>query len=160
VWVWVSPVRLTYGKGDKFRTQLTYNNNNNNYYYYYYYDCWSLLTVITECHFRLLVAELSRATRDDILTEHFRCLLHGGQKNCTFPCLMLNWYSFMKSQTKFYNFWQTYTWIDSQQSNAYTVHRPQHLLCVSTLPCRNNIVRFLCCLKMKFAHELCWKTTK
>jgi len=22
------------------------------------------------------------------------------------------------------------------------------------------IVRFLCCLKMKFAHELCWQTTK
>ena len=37
---------------------------------------------------------------------------------------------------------------------------PQHLLRVPTLPCRNNIVHFLCCLKMKFAHELCWQTTK
>jgi len=39
---------------------------------------------------------------------------------------------------------------------------PQHPLRVPTLPCRNNIVRFLCCLKMKFAHELglCWQTTK
>jgi len=36
-------------------------------------------------------------------------------------CLMLNWYSFEIS-TKFYNFWQTYTWIDSQQNNACTVH--------------------------------------
>jgi len=35
---------------------------------------------------------------------------------------------------------------------------PQHLLCVSTLPCRNNIARFLCRFKMKFAHELCWHT--
>jgi len=34
---------------------------------------------------------------------------------------MLNRYSFVKL-TEFYNFWQTYTWIDSQQSNAYTVH--------------------------------------
>jgi len=40
------------------------------------------------------------------------------------------------------------------------IYCPQHLLCVPTLPCRNNIVRFLCCLKMKFAHELCWQTTK
>jgi len=40
------------------------------------------------------------------------------------------------------------------------IYCPQHLLCVSTLPCRNNIVRFLCCLKMKFAHKLCWQTTK
>jgi len=29
-----------------------------------------------------------------------------------------------------------------------------------TLPCRNNIVRFLCCLKMKSAYELCRQTTK
>jgi len=36
----------------------------------------------------------------------------------------------------------------------------QNLLRVFTLPRRNNIVRFLCCLKMKFAHELCWQITK
>jgi len=32
--------------------------------------------------------------------------------------------------------------------------------CTIILPCRNNIVHFLCRLKMKFAHELCWQTTK
>jgi len=37
---------------------------------------------------------------------------------------------------------------------------PQHLLRVPTLPCRNTIVRFLCCLKVEFAYELCWQTTK
>jgi len=37
---------------------------------------------------------------------------------------------------------------------------PQHLLRVPTLHCRNNIVHFLCCLKIKFAHELYWQTTK
>jgi len=40
------------------------------------------------------------------------------------------------------------------------IYFPQYLLRVFTLPCRNNIVRFLCCLKIKFAHELCWQTTK
>jgi len=37
-------------------------------------------------------------------------------------CLMFNWYSFVKSQPNFCNFWQTYTWIGSQQNNACTVH--------------------------------------
>jgi len=37
-------------------------------------------------------------------------------------CLMLNWYSFVKSQPNFIIFWKTYIWIDFQQNNACTVH--------------------------------------
>jgi len=73
-------------------------------------------------------------------------------------CLMLNWYSFMETQPNMIIF------LADLHLNRFPtkqcIHCPQHLLRVFTLPCRNNIVRFLCCLKMKFAYELCWKTTK
>jgi len=56
--------------------------------------------------------------------------------------------------TEFIIFWQ------NRFPTKQCIYCPHHLLRVSTLPCRNNIFRFLCCLKMKFAHELCWQTTK
>jgi len=49
-----------------------------------------------------------------------------------------------------YNFCQTYTWIDSQQNNAYRPTTHSTYCAFLHLPCRNNIVRFLCCLKMKW----------
>jgi len=81
------------------------------------------------------------------------------QKTAYTICLMLNWYSFVKSKPNFITFGR----LAPEQIPNKTKHSlycPQHLLRVSTLPCRNNIVRFLCCLKIKFAHELCWRTTK
>jgi len=82
----------------------------------------------------------------------------GWPKNCIFPCLMLNWYSFVKSQPNFIIFGRELHL--NKFPTKQCIYCPQHLLRVSTLPCRNNIVLFLCCLKMKFAHELCWQTTK
>ena len=43
-----------------------------------------------------------------------------------------------------------------------SMHCPQHLLRDPTLPCKDNIVHIMCCLKIKFANELlvCWQTTK
>jgi len=59
--------------------------------------------------------------------------------------------------TKFYNFWVLHR-NRFPTKQCIGLYCPQHLLRVPTLPCRNNIVRFLCCLKVKFAHELCWQT--
>jgi len=72
-------------------------------------------------------------------------------------CLMLNWYSFVKSQPNFIFLADIHP---NRFPTKQCMYCPQHLLHIATLPCRNNIVHFLCCLKMKFAHELCWQTTK
>jgi len=84
------------------------------------------------------------------------CAPTGWPKNMHISiCLMLNWYSFVKFQPNFIIFGRL-LWFPTKQC----IYCPQHLLRVSTLPCRNSIVRYLCCLKMKFVDELCWQTTK
>jgi len=65
---------------------------------------------------------------------------------------MSNWYSFVKFQPNFIFFLADLHF--NRFPTKQCIYCSQHLLCVSTLPCRNNIVRYLRCLKMKFAHEL------
>jgi len=69
-------------------------------------------------------------------------------------CLMLNLYSLVKSKPNFIIFGL------NRFPTKQCIYCPQHLLRVPTRLCSNNIVRFLCWLKMKFAYKLCWQTTK
>jgi len=67
---------------------------------------------------------------------------------------MLNWYNFVKSQPNFIIFGRlTPEWITNK---AMHVLSTTPIARFYTQPCRSNVVRFLCCFKMKFAHELCW----
>jgi len=80
----------------------------------------------------------------------YRCT--GWPKKLHIPiCFMLNWYSFVKSQPNFILF------LADLHLNRFPTKQcmycPQHLLHVSTLSCRNNIVRFLCNLLMNYVGE-------